>query len=180
MEEGLTSFDEMKLTDDEKPDFDKIRAALSIPTPRRLLYVAQAMRHGMTNEEIFDACKIDPWFLERIRVIIDTEEPVKEKGLPIDQSGWLKVKQLGFGDARLAKLVNVEEQTVTTARLKNNVHEVFKRVDTCAAEIPSETPYMYSTYETPLFGEAEDESEPTDRKKVVILGGGPNRIGQGI
>ena len=180
MEEGLTGFDEMKITDDEKPDFDKIRAALSIPTPRRLLYVAQAMRHGMSNEDIFDACKIDPWFLERMRNIIDAEEALKENGLPIDQSGWLKIKQFGFGDARLAKLVGVEEQAVTTARLKNNVHEIFKRVDTCAAEIPSETPYMYSSYETPLFGEAEDESEPTDRKKVVILGGGPNRIGQGI
>ena len=177
MEEGLTGFDEMVIGDGETPHPDTLRAALSQPTPRRLLYVAQAMRHGMSIDDIFDACKIDKWFLERIKNIIDTENAIKENGLPTNQQDWLNVKKLGFADARLAKLLNVKEDAVTKARTKHKVHQVFKRVDTCAAEIPSETPYMYSSYED-SFGESE--CEPSDKKKVVILGGGPNRIGQGI
>jgi len=180
MEEGLTGFDEMKIGDGVNPDPDQIRAALSQPTPRRLLYVAQAMRHGKSLEDIHSLCKIDMWFLERIKNIIDTEAQIRENGLPVTKQGWLDIKKLGFADARLAKIVGVEESAVNKARLKHKIHEVFKRVDTCAAEIPSETPYMYSCYEG--FGDqlGESECEPTDKKKVVILGGGPNRIGQGI
>jgi carbamoyl-phosphate synthase large subunit len=180
MEEGLTGFDEVKIGDGEDPHPDQLRAAISQPTPRRLLYVAQAMRHGKTIDDIYDICKIDKWFLERIKNIIDTEERIRENGLPVTPQGWLEIKKLGFGDGRLAKIVGVEESAVTKARHKNKVHEVFKRVDTCAAEIPSATPYMYSTYEGNGFDTPESECEPTDKKKVVILGGGPNRIGQGI
>jgi len=180
MEENLTGFDEMQIGDGETPHVDQIRAAISKPTPRRLLYVAQAMRHGMSVEDIHATCKIDKWFLQRIEHIIETEKSIKENGLPNNPQNWLKIKKLGFADARLAKIVGVEEIAVTKARLKHNVHSVFKRVDSCAAEIPSETAYMYSTYEGNGYTQAESECEPTDKKKVVILGGGPNRIGQGI
>ncbi len=176
MEEGLTGFNEIQIGEGEEPHKDQIRAALSVPTPRRILYVAQAMRHGFTDEEIFDACKIDPWFLERIRHIIETENSLRENGLPIDVPGWITVKQAGFGDARLAQLCGVDEKAVTKARHKHKAFPVFKRVDTCAAEIPSETPYMYSSYEF----SGESECGPTGKEKIVILGGGPNRIGQGI
>ena len=180
MEEGLTGFDEMKIGDGEDPHKDQLRAAISLSTPRRLLYVAQAMRHGVEVDEIYDACKIDKWFLQRIKNIIDIEEKIRSNGLPVDMQGWLDIKKLGFSDARLAKIVGVEESAITKARLKYKVHEVFKRVDTCAAEIPSETPYMYSAYEGNSGTPGESECDPTDKKKVVILGGGPNRIGQGI
>lgn len=177
LEEKLDGFNEQVIGDGkDMPDKDQVRAALSIPTPRRLLYVAQAMRHGFTIEEIHDACKIDTWFLERIKNIIDTETQVKIKGLPVDADGWLNLKKLGFSDARLAKLMGVDEKTVQKARAKHKVHPVYKRVDSCAGEIPSTTPYLYSTYEPG----GESECEPTDKQKVVILGGGPNRIGQGI
>ncbi len=181
MEDGLTGFNDIEIGSSsltgEAPHPDKIRAALSQPTPKRLIYVAQAMRHGMSINDIHNACKIDKWFLERIKNIIDTEAAIIKNGLPDTAQDWLQIKQLGFADARIATLLNIKESAVTKSRTKHKVHPVFKRVDTCAAEIPSETPYMYSTYEGE-FGESE--CEPTDKKKVVILGGGPNRIGQGI
>ncbi|NQZ14938.1 MAG: carbamoyl-phosphate synthase large subunit [Alphaproteobacteria bacterium] len=180
MEEGLTGFDEIQIGDGEEPHPDQIRAAISIPAPRRIIYVAQAMRHGMSLEDIHDACKIDMWFLERIKSVIDKEAELKENGLPVDAQGWLEIKKMGFSDGRLAKLVGVDEDAVQKARHKHDVHPVYKRVDTCAAEIPSETPYMYSCYEGNGVTPAESECEPTDKKKVIILGGGPNRIGQGI
>src|SRR5690606_29953962 len=144
LEDGLNGFNDMKIGETETPHHDEIRAALSNPAPRRILYVAQAMRHGFSLEEIHEACKIDMWFLKRIKNIVDKEKGVKEKGLPVDAEGWMNLKKLGFSDSRLAKLVGVEEKSVTKARLKHNIHPVFKRIDTCAAEIPSETPYMYS------------------------------------
>jgi len=188
LEDGLNGFNDLKIGDGDTPDKDQIRAAISIPSPRRILYVAQAMRHGFSVEEIHQSCKIDPWFLKRIKAIIDTEKTIREKGLPIDPQGWFALKKQGFSDSRLAKLVGVEEKTVTKARHKHAVHPVFKRIDTCAGEIPSETPYMYSTYESfhyappPAGGQGgdSDESFPTTRDKIIILGGGPNRIGQGI
>ena len=181
MEENLTGFDDVVIGDEGKPPHkDQLRAAISLPTPRRLLYVAQAMRHGVSIEEIFEACKIDKWFLGRIQNIITVESEIKENGLPRDSEGWTRIKKLGFSDARLATLVDVEENTVTTARIKHKVRPVFKRVDSCAAEIPSETSYMYSCYEGNGMTMPESECIPTDKKKVIILGGGPNRIGQGI
>jgi len=180
LEDGLNGFNDIKIGETESPHHDEIRAAISNPAPRRLIYVAQAMRHGFTVDEIHEACKIDKWFLKRIKNVIDAEKSVKEKGLPVDAEGWMKLKKMGFADSRLAKLVGVEEKAVTKARLKHNVHPVFKRIDTCAGEIPSETPYMYSAYEGNGLNPAECESEPTASNKVVILGGGPNRIGQGI
>ena len=180
LEDGLNGFNDMKIGENETPDHDQIRAALSNPAPRRILYVAQAMRHGFSLEEIHEACKIDMWFLKRIKNIVDREKSIKENGLPVDAEGWMSIKKLGFGDNRLAKLVGVEEKAVTKARHKHNVRPVYKRIDTCAAEIPSETPYMYSAYEGNGLTAPECESDPSDKKKVVILGGGPNRIGQGI
>jgi len=183
MEEGLTGFDEIKIGDTKKgvaPHIDQIRAAISVPTPRRILYVAQAMRFGMSLKDIHAACKIDMWFLQRIENIINKEAEIRESGLPKTPQKWLEIKKMGFSDARLAKIVGSDEESVKLARLKHNIHPVYKRVDSCAAEIPSETPYMYSCYEGNGMNPAESECEPTDKKKVIILGGGPNRIGQGI
>ena len=122
----------------------------------------------------------DPWFLARIREIIDTEEQVRADGLPMTEQGLRSLKMLGFTDARLAHLTGRDEANVRQARQNLGVTAVFKRIDTCAAEFEAQTPYMYSTYEAPVMGEVEDEARPSDAKKVVILGGGPNRIGQGI
>ncbi len=180
LEDGLNGFNDMKIGETEAPHHDEIRAALSNPAPRRILYVAQAMRHGFSLEEIHEACKIDMWFLKRIKNIVDKEKSIKDKGLPVDAEGWMNIKKMGFSDSRLSRIVGVKEEAVTKARLKHNIHPVYKRIDTCAAEIPSETPYMYSAYEGNGLTQPECESEPTASNKVVILGGGPNRIGQGI
>jgi carbamoyl-phosphate synthase large subunit len=180
LEKGLSGFDDVVIGTEENPEPDQIRAALSKPTPQRLLYIAQAIRHGMSLEDIHSITKYDPWFLERISHIVATESEIKQHGLPVKAEDWLHLKKMGFSDARLAKLVKVSEISVRRARTKHNVHPVYKRVDSCAAEIPSTTPYMYSCYEGDGVNPAECEMAPTDRKKVIILGGGPNRIGQGI
>ena len=188
---------------------DDIVAALAQPTPDRLLVAAQALREGLSVAEIHNIAKFDPWFLERIKEIVDAEAEVLENGLPRDADGMRRLKAMGFSDKRLAYLAlksanlagnehgiargsgliheavkamtgGVTEDEVRKLRHKLGVRPVFKRIDTCAAEFEAKTPYMYSTYEAPIFGEAENESAPTDREKVVILGGGPNRIGQGI
>jgi carbamoyl-phosphate synthase large subunit len=179
METGLTGFNEV-LIGDGNPDPLTVRAALSKPTPDRLLVIAQAFRHGLSVAEVQAACKYDPWFLEQIQAIVAAEAGVRTNGLPTEARGWLRLKQTGFSDARLAELAGTSESDVSAARRAMGVTPVYKRIDTCAAEFASDTPYMYSTYEADGFGGAECESEPTDRKKVVILGGGPNRIGQGI
>ena len=141
MEEGLTGFDKMNIGDEgSEPHPDQLRAALSNPTPRRLLYVAQAMRHGMIIDDIHDACKIDKWFLERIQNIINTEADVKVKGLPVDADGWTAIKKLGFSDARLAQIVDVEEKSVAAARLKHKVRPVYKRVDKLCCRNPVRDP----------------------------------------
>ncbi|WP_372993830.1 carbamoyl-phosphate synthase large subunit, partial [Sulfitobacter sp.] len=142
--------------------------------------IAQAMRHGMSDVDIHGVTMFDPWFLARIREIVDAEEGVRAEGLPTNETAMRQLKMMGFTDARLATLTGRDENDVRRARLNLGVKAVFKRIDTCAAEFEAQTPYMYSTYESPAFGEVECEARPSDRKKVVILGGGPNRIGQGI
>ena len=182
METGLTGFDEVAIDGAESAESGKaaVIKAISRQTPDRMRTIAQAMRHGLTNDEIQDATAFDPWFLERIREIVEAEERVRADGLPQDAEGLRALKMLGFTDARLAKLTGFTETDVRRARHKQGVTAVFKRIDTCAAEFEAQTPYMYSTYETPVMGDVECEARPSDRKKVVILGGGPNRIGQGI
>ncbi|HEY0302753.1 MAG TPA: carbamoyl-phosphate synthase large subunit, partial [Rhizomicrobium sp.] len=176
LETGLSGFDEMDLADDE----DTIRAALGRATPDRLLLAAQAMRLGFPTSEIQAITKYDPWFLGEIEAILAVEADVRAKGLPTDAAGLRRLKQTGFSDARLATLTGTTQKAVRALRRKLDVHPVFKRIDTCAAEFAALTPYMYSTYETPFGGSAECEAKPSDKKKIIILGGGPNRIGQGI
>ncbi|WP_106639267.1 carbamoyl-phosphate synthase large subunit [Allosphingosinicella vermicomposti] len=206
LETGLTGFDGVKAL--YGAPREEIEAALATPSPDRLLVAAQALREGFTVDEVHAIAKYDPWFLERIKEIVDAEEEVCTNGLPRDAEGLRRLKAMGFSDKRLAdlaiKAANVvggkimvkghglihdtvkamtgatSEDEVRALRHKLGVRPVFKRIDTCAAEFEAKTPYMYSTYEAPTFGEPEDESQPTDAKKVVILGGGPNRIGQGI
>ncbi|WP_171235623.1 carbamoyl-phosphate synthase large subunit [Ruegeria sp. HKCCA6837] len=186
MESGLTGFDEIEIPGlnvgvwEEADDKAAVIKAISQQTPDRLRTIAQAMRHGLTDDEIFGVTKFDPWFLARIREIIDAERQVRRDGLPVTEDGIRKLKMLGFTDARLGNLTGRDEDNVRRARRNLGVNAVFKRIDTCAAEFEAQTPYMYSTYEAPMMGEVECEARPSDRKKVVILGGGPNRIGQGI
>ncbi|MDH5798488.1 MAG: carbamoyl-phosphate synthase large subunit, partial [Paracoccaceae bacterium] len=178
MESGLTGFDEVEIPG--APDKAAVIAAISKQTPDRMRTIAQAMRHGLTDDEIHGVTMFDPWFLARIREIIEAEEELRSNGLPITEEGLRAVKMLGFTDARLAKLTGRTEDNVRRARQNLGVVAVFKRIDTCAAEFEAQTPYMYSTYESPVMGDVECEARPSNRKKVVILGGGPNRIGQGI
>ncbi len=180
METGLTGFNEVEIVGAGAGDKNAVRAALAKPTPDRLLTIAQAFRLGLTVAEIHAACKYDPWFLEEIRKVVAAETEVRASGLPQDAPGLVRLKRQGFSDARLAELAGVEERAVAELRRRLDVHPVYKRIDTCAAEFPSLTPYMYSTYEGDGIAAPEDEAEPSARKKVVILGGGPNRIGQGI
>ena len=181
LETGLSGVDEveiegMGLGDDRAA----IRAALGRPTPDRLLVVADALRHGLTHDEIYEACKIDHWFIDQLQEIVDLEKKVRTFGLPDDPANFRMLKAAGFSDVRLGSLSGLSERDVREKRYGLNVHPVYKRIDTCAAEFASPTAYMYSTYETPFAGETVCESQPTDREKIVILGGGPNRIGQGI
>ncbi|KAF0173886.1 MAG: carbamoyl-phosphate synthase large subunit [Rhodobacteraceae bacterium] len=178
LETGLSGFDEIAIPG--APDRAAITLALSKATPDRLRVIAQAMRHGLSNDEINHITAFDPWFLARIREIIDAEAVVRAKGLPLDAAGLRKLKMMGFTDARLATLTGRDEAQVRRARRNLGVTAVFKRIDTCAAEFEAQTPYMYSTYEAPAMGDVECEARPSNAKKVVILGGGPNRIGQGI
>ena len=176
LETGLTGFDEIELSDDPAA----MKAALGKQTPDRIRVIAQAMRQGLSDPEINAVTSFDPWFLARIREIMDLEADVQKNGLPVEEGPLRRLKTYGFTDARLAKLTGRTEDNVRRARQNLGVVAQFKRIDTCAAEFEAQTPYMYSTYETPVMGEAECEARPTDAKKVVILGGGPNRIGQGI
>ncbi|MEN2978901.1 carbamoyl-phosphate synthase large subunit [Tistrella bauzanensis] len=182
METGLTGLDEIEIAGGAgTSEVEAVRSALAMPTPDRLLVIAQALRAGLTTEEIHEASDYDPWFIERLAGLVAVEAEVREDGLPSDAAGWRRLKSLGFSDARLAKLAGLDEEIVRARRWKAGVHPVFKRVDTCAAEFEARTPYMYSTYELPAFdGTVECEAQPTDRTKIIVLGGGPNRIGQGI
>ncbi|QJU59739.1 carbamoyl-phosphate synthase large subunit [Sphingomonas sp. AP4-R1] len=187
----------------------EIEAALAEPTPDRLLIAAQALREGFTVADVCHIAKYDPWFITRLSEIVEAEAVVCRDGLPNDAAGMRRLKAMGFSDKRLAFLSlqsanlagmsreqargsgivhdaiksmsgGVTEAEVRAHRHKLGVRPVFKRIDTCAAEFEAKTPYMYSTYEAPSFGEPENEAVPSDRRKIVILGGGPNRIGQGI
>ncbi len=178
MEIGLSGFNEVNI--DGAPDKDAIRAALIEPRPNRILFVAQAFRHGLNADEIHTACHFDPWFLEQIKTIVDEEEGIRKVGLPDNAPELLRLKKMGFSDQRLAELANKNAHEVTEMRLNLDVRPTYKRVDTCAAEFPSLTSYMYSAYEGDGINPPETEVEASDRTKVVILGGGPNRIGQGI
>ncbi|KAB2856361.1 MAG: carbamoyl-phosphate synthase large subunit, partial [Bauldia sp.] len=185
LETGLTGLNEIGIPGyvpggDAHDNRNALRAAVAVATPQRLLYVAEAMRLGMSNADIHEACRIDMWFLEQMRGIVDAEARVREFGLPDSAAPLRGLKAMGFSDSRLADLAGVKPADVRKLRQSLGVRPVFKRIDTCAAEFASPTAYMYSTYEAPFAGAVADEARPSDRKKVVILGGGPNRIGQGI
>ncbi|MCC7253984.1 carbamoyl-phosphate synthase large subunit, partial [Hyphomicrobium sp.] len=189
METGLTGLDDIELEGiGQGDDKNVIRAALGRPTPDRLLKVAQALRLGLDAEQVHASCKIDPWFIARIQEILDVEARVKAHGLPASAEHLRFLKSMGFSDARLAKLAGKTEAEVRAQLKALGVRPVFKRIDTCAAEFASPTAYMYSTYERGLVLSGTDgqngapvcEAAPSDREKVIILGGGPNRIGQGI
>ncbi|HEV3396782.1 MAG TPA: carbamoyl-phosphate synthase large subunit, partial [Xanthobacteraceae bacterium] len=181
LETGLAGLDEIEIEGlGQGDDKNAIRAALGTPTPDRLLKIAQAMRLGVGDDQIHASCGIDPWFLGQIRGIVDTESEIRAKGLPHSGPTLRRLKAMGFSDARLGKLTGQSPGAVTLRRRALAVRPTFKRIDTCAAEFASPTAYMYATYETPFNGRPADEAAPTARNKVVILGGGPNRIGQGI
>ena len=178
LETGLSGFDEIAI--EGAPDAAAITQALSKQTPDRIRVIAQAMRHGFSDDQINAITCFDPWFLARIREIIDIEADVRRDGLPVTATALRRLKMYGFTDARLATLTGRDEGQIRRARRNLGVTPVFKRIDTCAAEFEAQTPYMYSTYEFPAMGDVECEARPSAAKKVVILGGGPNRIGQGI
>ncbi len=181
LEVGLDGFDEIKVEGCDQAEDDSARreamfATLSQPTPDRLLIIAQAFREGLSVEDIHSACMYEPWFLRHIETIVAAEDQVRLLGLPEEADALLRLKSMGFSDKRLAALANTDAASVKILRKTLGVRPVFKRVDTCAAEFAAATPYMYSSYERG----GVCESEPTSRRKVIILGGGPNRIGQGI
>ncbi len=178
METGLTGLNEMEIKG--APDKAAVVGALSRPTPDRILVIAQAFRHGLTVEEIAQASKYEPWFLRQIEQLVQIEADVRASGLPTDAKELLDLKKKGFSDERLAELTGMKAADVVKRRHSLGVRPVFKRIDTCAAEFESHTPYLYSCYEGDGVNPAECEAQPTDRRKVIILGGGPNRIGQGI
>ena len=189
METGLTGLNEVEIpgavTADGSVDRDAVRTALAAPRPDRLLTIAQAFRHGLTLVEVLETTHYDPWFLRQVQDLVKVEDEVRKSGLPHDHDGWLRLKKLGFSDARLGELTGRDESVVLAERKAAGVAAVYKRIDTCAGEFPSVTPYMYAAYESGHQGPdgplpAECEAEPSDRTKVMILGGGPNRIGQGI
>ncbi|MDQ3075423.1 MAG: carbamoyl-phosphate synthase large subunit [Pseudomonadota bacterium] len=208
LETGLCGLDRLRQYEHASPQ--ELENALARATPDRLLIAAEALRHGFTVERIHEIAGFDPWFLERLAEIVAAEEQVRDEGIPHDAAGMRRLKAMGFSDSRLAQLAlrsaHVEREAseaaaygsgivhdalrgltggvtaaeVQKARLKLGVRPVYKRIDSCAAEFDAATPYLYSTYEAPLFGDAEDEADISDKRKIVILGGGPNRIGQGI
>ena len=187
METGMTGLNSVEIDGwSAGGDRKVLLAALSLPRHDRLLVVAEAFRAGLELDEIHQACHFDPWFLEQIAELVTIEDALVVSGLPQERARLSALKRAGFGDARLGELTNQNEAAVRALRSALGVHPVYKRIDTCAGEFESRTPYMYSCYETGEIGAdgeagvAECESEPSDRKKAIILGGGPNRIGQGI
>jgi carbamoyl-phosphate synthase large subunit len=181
LETGLTGLNEIAIEGlGQGDDRNAIRAALGRPTPDRLRMAAQALRAGATQAQVHESCAYDPWFIAEIAGILDMEEKVRSHGLPGDAANLRMLKSMGFSDARLGELAGCDEDTVQRLRHGLGVHPVYKRIDTCAAEFASPTAYMYSTYETGIPGDDGNEARPSEREKVIILGGGPNRIGQGI
>jgi len=177
LETDKNGFDEiMDLANMEDKDIkDTLRQELRDPGPERLWYVADAFRAGWTLEDVFESSKIDPWFLAQIKELVDMEDDIKQRGLDaLDEATLRTMKRKGFSDNRLAKLLNTDAAFIRKFRHTLNVRPVYKRVDTCAAEFETSTAYMYSTYDE------ECEAQPTDKQKIMVLGGGPNRIGQGI
>jgi carbamoyl-phosphate synthase large subunit len=163
---------------ERETDREEIIDAIGNAGPERILYVADAFRVGMTLDEIFEETAIDPWFLAQIEDIVATEAQVKARSLAsLTPAEWRYLKQKGFSDKRLGKLLQSNQHDVRRARQAAGVRPVYKRVDTCAAEFATQTAYLYGCYETV---DGECEAEPTDKKKIMVLGGGPNRIGQGI
>ena len=177
LETGLCGLDDLTFETDAA-----LRQALSLPTPDRLQVVAQALREGMSVAEVNAVTSIDPWFLSQIQEITEVEAKVRARGLPDDANALIELKAMGFSDKRLGQLVGQTESWVRGYRHALDVRPVYKRIDTCAAEFAAKTPYLYSTYEHASYGtEAPDcEALPSNREKAIILGGGPNRIGQGI
>ena len=161
-------------------DESAIQGALNTPAVNRILNIAQALRYGLSIDVIHQESGFDPWFIEQIRIIVDAEADIQAKGIPTSQREFHALKAMGFSDERLAQLSGTTTKEITKKRNALAIRPVYKRIDTCAAEFASQTPYMYSTYENAGFGPSECEADPSDRKKVIILGGGPNRIGQGI
>lgn len=186
LETGLNGFNEVEIegvsgAEDDASARAAVIRALGVPTPDRIRVIAQAFRHGLTVEEVHAACSYEPWFLRQIADIVRTEGHVVVQGLPTTATDFRRLKAKGFSDARLGQLTGKTEAEVRKARRALEVRPVFKRIDTCAAEFASATAYMYSTYETGALGQVpQNEADPSDRKKAIILGGGPNRIGQGI
>ncbi len=181
LETGLAGLDPIDIPGlGEGDDANAFRAALAAPTPERLRVAAQAFRHGLAIEQVRAITQYDPWFLEQLDEIIAAERLIETGGLPADAGRLRAIKAMGFSDKRLAQLCGASEDEVRAFRRERGVAPVYKRIDTCAAEFAAKTPYMYSAYE-PSFGDAPAcEAGPSGRQKVIILGGGPNRIGQGI
>ncbi len=171
METGLTGLNEIEIKG--APDKAAIVGALSRPTPDRILVIAQAFRHGLAVEEVAQASKYEPWFLRQIEQLVEIEAGLRKDGLPKDVKALLEVKKKGFSDERLAELTNLSAAEVAKRRRALGVRPVFKRIDTCAAEFESRTPYLYSCYEGDGHRPAQCEAEPTDKQKIIILGGGP-------
>ena len=175
LETGIDGLDEVCGPIATDADRDHLRHELRMPGPDRLLYVADALRHGYSYTDVAKLTGIDPWFLVQIADLVNAEGRIRESGLSgLDESMMRAMKRKGFSDARMATILSVSEKVVRNRRLELNIRPVYKRVDTCAAEFSTTTAYLYSTYEE------ECEAEPTDNPKIMILGGGPNRIGQGI
>ena len=173
MEEGLDGLNSVLSTEDNVEE--KLRYELSFPGPQRIFYVADAIRHGWSIEKINKLCGIDYWFLNEIKNILNQEKILKEKNLKnIESEELFNLKKIGYSDSRIASLISSSEAEIRSYRIKNGIKPVYKRVDTCAAEFLTSTCYMYSTYG------GECESNVTNNKKVMVLGSGPNRIGQGI
>ncbi len=177
LETGLNGFSEVKFNGTDEAS---IIAALSQKSPDRLLRIAEAIRHKVSLEKIYKATHFDPWYLERLSELVKIENTLKKNGLPLKTNEMFNLKSLGFSDSRIGELVGKSENEIREYRWKNNIHPIFRRIDTCSGEFLAQTPYMYSSYQPFRSPDSVCEAKPTEKKKIIILGGGPNRIGQGI